>query len=124
MHTIVLVSPRVDRWQEFADALEASGRYATVSVRDGTEALALAGDSNPFAMVIDEALDDMAGIELIIQLIQLNAMIYVAMASSRSEERFHEETEGLGLLMQLSPLPTSAEAGRLVDNLHQLSGNP
>jgi hypothetical protein len=51
-------------------------------------------------------------------------MIYVAMASSRSEERFHEETEGLGLLMQLSPLPTSAEAGRLVDNLHQLSGNP
>jgi DNA-binding response OmpR family regulator len=123
MHTVVLVSPRVDQWSEFAGVLEADGRFATVTARSGADALTAAKGGNLLAMAIDENLGDMSGIELATQLLSVNAMINVAMASDRSSEDFHEETEGLGLLMQLSPIPTTAEAGRLAERLRQFTGN-
>ncbi len=123
MHTVVLVSPRVEQWQEFAAALEAGGRFAAVSVRSAEEALAAARDDSPVAMVVDSDLGEMAGVELVTRLLSVNAMINVALASDLPPENFHEDTEGLGLLMQLSPLPTSAEAGGLVDRLRQLTGD-
>jgi CheY-like chemotaxis protein len=122
MHTVVLVSPRVDEWKDLVRVLKDDGRFSTVSVRNGADALEAAAAQAPLAMVIDEGLDDISGIELTTRLLHVNAMINVALASGRPQETFHEETEGLGLLMQLSPLPTTAEAGELVNALLQLTG--
>jgi nitrogen fixation NifU-like protein len=123
MQTIVLVSPNVERWSAFAAALKTQGQLSIVDVRSGSQALAAARETVPLAMVVDEDLDGTSGIDLVKQLLQVNAMIHLALASGQPSDRFHEETEGLGLLMQLSPLPTSAEAGKLVDRLGQLTGS-
>lgn len=122
MRTIILASSRVDQWQAFSDALQAATQADIVKVRSGAEALQAAQTFNPLAVVVDAELDDLAGVELVRQLLSINAMINTALASDKPEEIFHEETEGLGILMQLSPLPTPAEAGRFAESLRQVAG--
>jgi CheY-like chemotaxis protein len=122
MQTIILASPRVDQWQAFSDALRAGFQANVVKVRTGAEALEAVQTLKPMAVATDAELDDFSGIELVRRLLQINAMINTALASDKPEEIFHEETEGLGILMKLSPLPTSAEAGRLAESLRQVTG--
>jgi len=122
MHTIILVSPRVDHWKAFSNALRADTQANIVNARSGAEALEAAQVLKPLAMAIDAELGDLSGEELVRRLLGINAMINTALASGQSEESFHEETEGLGILMKLSPLPTSAEAGHFAECLRQVTG--
>jgi CheY-like chemotaxis protein len=122
MHTILLASPRVDQWQSFSDALRGDSQANIVKVRSGAEALEAARTIGPLVVAIDAELGDFTGVELVRRLLGINAMISTALVSDQSEEIFHEETEGLGILMKLSPLPTSAEAGRLAECLRQVTG--
>ena len=122
MQTIILVSPRVDQWGAFSDALRAGVQANVVKVRTGSEALEAAQRLKPMAVAMDAELADFSGVELVRRLLQINAMINTALTSDKSEEIFHEETEGLGILMKLSPLPTSAEAGRFAESLRQVTG--
>jgi len=122
MHTIILASSRIDQWQVFSDALRADIQANIVKVRSAAEALQAAQTLSPLAVAIDTELGDLAGVELVRRLLGINAMINTALASEKPEEIFHAETEGLGILMQLSPLPTPAEAGRLAERLRQVAG--
>jgi DNA-binding NtrC family response regulator len=122
MQTIILASPQVDQWQAFCDALQIETQAEIVKVRSGVRALEAAQKLNPLAVVVDETLGDCSGIELVQRLLSLNAMIHTAMASNHPEAIFHETTEGLGILMQLPPLPTPAEAGRFAACLRQVAG--
>lgn len=122
MGSVVLVSPDVDRWEEFAQALRKQIKVDIIKVRTGRQALETARTVNPLAMAIDVSLDDMSGTELIKQLLGINAMINTALASDQPEEIFHEQTEGLGILMKLSLKPNPAEAGRLAECLRQVTG--
>jgi DNA-binding NarL/FixJ family response regulator len=122
MQTIILVSPQVDRWQAFSEALASGFQADIVKVRSGIAAIDAAQTARPLLVAIDAKLDDLPVADLIRRLLGIDAMINTVVASAESEEIFHEETEGLGILMKLSPLPTSAEAGRLVECLHQLAG--
>ena len=122
MHTIILASSRLDRWQVFSDALRADIQADIVKVRSAAEALQAAQTLNPLAVAIDSELGDLPGVELVRRLLGINAMINTALTSEKPEEIFHAETEGLGILMRLSPLPTSAEAGRFAQCLRQVAG--
>jgi CheY-like chemotaxis protein len=122
MHTIVLASPQVDRWQAFSDALGTGIQADIVTVRSAADAIEAAHTLHPQLVVIDAELDDLTSADLIRRLLGIDAMINTAVASAEAEDVFHEETEGLGILMKLSPLPTSAEAGRLVECLRQVTG--
>jgi CheY-like chemotaxis protein len=122
MLNIILASPQVDQWQAFSDALAAGIRADIVAVRSAADAIEAAHAQRPRLVVIDAALDDSTAVELIRRLLGIDAMINTAVASAAAEEIFHEETEGLGILMKLSPLPTSAEAGRLIECLRQVTG--
>jgi CheY-like chemotaxis protein len=122
MHTIILASPRVDQWQAFGDTLRTNAQVDIVDTRSGAEALEAARRLNPLAVAIDAELGDLSGTELVRRLMGVNAMIYTALSSDEPEEIFHEHTEGLGILMKLSPLPTTAEAGHLAQRLRQVGG--
>ena len=122
MQTILLASPRVDRWKAFSDALRDDTQANIVEVRTGAEALEAAQTLKPLAVAADTEMGDLSGAELVRRLIGINAMISTALASDQQEEIFHEETEGLGILMKLSPLPTPAEAGRFAECLRQVTG--
>jgi DNA-binding NarL/FixJ family response regulator len=122
MPSIVLVSPRVDQWQAFAQALQAAIQTDIIQVRFGAGAMEAARTARPLAMAIDADVGDMPGVDLIKRLLRINAMINIALVSDQPEEIFHEETEGLGILMKLSPTPDSAEAVRLAECLRQVAG--
>jgi CheY-like chemotaxis protein len=122
MLNIILASPQVDQWQAFSDALAAGIQADIVAVRSAGDAVEAAQTKRPQLVVIDAAIGDLTAEELIRRLLGIDAMINTAVASAEAEEIFHEETEGLGILMKLSPLPTSDEAGRLVECLRQVTG--
>jgi CheY-like chemotaxis protein len=122
MHTIILASPRVDQWQAFGEALGAGAQADIVYARSGEQALEAARKLNPLVVALDADLGDYSGTELVRRLMGVNAMIYTALSSDEPEEIFHEHTEGLGILMKLSPQPTPAEADRLAQCLRQVTG--
>jgi DNA-binding response OmpR family regulator len=119
MKSIIVVSPQVKKWGAFTTELGNQSQMEMMETRSGAQALAAAQDKKPVAVVIDQDLGDMTGIELVVQLLQVNAMINVALVSDQSENDFHESTEGLGILMKLPPIPDEPAA---VDFLECLSG--
>lgn len=116
---IVLASPHVDRWSEFSCALHAATKQEILELRTGAEALNAIRTKKVIAMVVDASMEDINGVALVREVIQINAMIHIAMASGRPEEEFHEETEGLGILLQLPPTPDASAADRLATTLRQ-----
>lgn len=117
MGPIVVVSPQVDKWKDFSTELGHRCRTDVTGVRSATEAVDAAREKRPVIMIIDQDLGDMPGIELVPRLLQINAMIHMAMVSDLPEEIFHDQTEGLGILMKLSPLPSRQEAAQLCERL-------
>ena len=117
MGPIVLVSSRADTWDDFAATLSHQGQAEVMAARTSAEALSAAREKGPVAMVIDEDLGDMSGIELARAVILINAMIQLALVSDQPEAVFHEATEGLGILMQLPLRPGRQEAVQLSERL-------
>lgn len=117
MGPIVIVSPQVEKWKDFTAELSHRCSTDVIEVRSDTEAVDAAREKRPVMVIIDQDLGDMPGIELVPRLMQINAMIHTALVSDQPEEIFHDQTEGLGILMKLSPLPDRQEAVRLYKHL-------
>jgi hypothetical protein len=71
----------------------------------------------PDLVVIDEHFNAGNSIDLIRRLIGMNAFLSIAAVSASAPEIFHEETEGLGVAMQLANPPTRSDADRVADYL-------
>ncbi len=71
-------------------------------------------------LVVDEILEDMSGVELIKLVTTRQPLLNCALVSSLSSEKFHEATEGLGVLMSLSPHPGINEADQLLRRLNKI----
>lgn len=68
-------------------------------------------------VVVDEELVDAPGIELVRLVARNHPFVYCALVSRLPEEQFHELTEGLGVLMQLSSPPQLSEAKAILAQL-------
>jgi DNA-binding NarL/FixJ family response regulator len=117
MGPIVIVSPQKENWKDFADELGHRCRMDVIEVHSDAEAIDAARDKKPVIMIIDQDLDGQPGAGLVPQLLKIDAMIHTALVSDQPEEIFHDQTEGLGILMQLSPKPDRQEALRLSERL-------
>jgi DNA-binding response OmpR family regulator len=73
-------------------------------------------------VVVDEDLGDMSGLDFARKLVAQNPMTNCTVVSGLSPEAFHEASEGLGLLVQLTPSPNEAQAQKLVDQLQKIMG--
>ncbi len=121
MTTVMLVAEdhtRFDRLQSSLESLGGTIRRAT----SGREALAAAAGAPIDLVVADETLGDMPGVALARQLVAANPMINCAVVSRLAPEAFHEATEGLGILMQLPPVPETVDAERLMARLDRIRG--
>ena len=117
MGPIIMVSPQMEKWGAFATELGNQCKTDVIAVRAAAEAIDAARKKRPVAMIIDQDLGDMSGMGLVPQLLQINAMINIALVSDQPEEIFHDQTEGLGILMQLSPIADQQEAAQLSERL-------
>jgi CheY-like chemotaxis protein len=100
-----MVSPQVEQWAEFGAELGQQCRTEVIPARTGAQTLNIVKKKTPVAILADQDLGDMPGITLIPKVLQINALIHMALVSEQPEERFHEATEGLGILMKLPPIP-------------------
>ncbi len=74
----------------------------------------------PDLVIIDETVDGRPGLELAKKIIQVNALVNLAVASPLSPDDFHEAAEGLGILARISTTPGAPDARRLMDALTAL----
>ena len=86
----------------------------------GCKALEIIGEEHVDLVLVDEILDDMKGLTFVKQVVAANPMINCALISSLSESEYHEASEGLGLLLQLPPVPSRIDGERLMAHLHRI----
>ena len=119
---ILLVSSNEEPLSDLASALAELGDVNLVRAGSGEKALAKARDNDIDLVVTDEELSDMTGLELVGRLLSVNPMINCAAVSHLSPGKFHEASEGLGLMAQLPPHPGRGDAERLFRDMKNLKG--
>ena len=121
MYNIVIVTSRKEDLGDFGRALEtAEKRISLQWVGSGSDALAVASESTPDLLVVDETLADMDGLTLIRKLLGINAIINTTLISPLSSSEFHKATEGLGILSNLPLSPGEIDAREILTRLAEV----
>ena len=87
----------------------------------GEDALGLLGNEKIQVVVAGEELRDSDGLTFVKKLTHKHPLINCAMISSLPPEKFHEETEGLGVFMQLPQIPGLKEVEQMMGLLESIS---
>jgi DNA-binding response OmpR family regulator len=123
MHRILIVTPHRSRLDEFARCLADQQDIQVAWAEDGKAAIADVMRHPPLAVIIDDNLLDMPGLDLVRRLLPINALINTAVISDLSAEAFHEAGEGLGIMVQLPPNPTKSDALAVFARLKRLASS-
>jgi DNA-binding response OmpR family regulator len=121
MRRILIVSPHRQRLAEFAQSLAELPAIQVAWAEDGRAAIADVMKHPPLAVIIDDNLPDMPGLDLVRRLLPINALINTAVISDLSPEDFHEAGEGLGIMARLPPNPAKPDALEILSRLNRLS---
>lgn len=124
MFRVLIVTTERKRLEEFATGLAGQPDVELSWAGSGNAAIAMVKSSAPMAVVIDEELLDMTGLELVKRILPINAMISTVILSELEPEAFHEAAEGLGIAARMPPQPTAEEAARLIHRLKKLAFTP
>jgi CheY-like chemotaxis protein len=122
MMKLLLASPDKGSLSELASAFKEHVDVELLTTESGEKALAMVSENAIDLVVTDEELGDMTGLEFARRLISLNPMINCATVSGLEPERFHEVSDGLGLMDQLPIRPGKEDAERLLRNLRLIKG--
>ena len=117
MLRIVVATNRPQALEAFTTALSANPEVRLEYAGSGAEALEAVRALTPQLVIIDQHLNDTEPLELVPNLLRLNAMVNTAVVSSLSEEEFHEASEGLGVLGRLPDSPGEKDAADLLQRL-------
>jgi len=107
---------------QLAEGIEARPDVVLTWAETGRDALDRAAGGGVDLLVTDERLPDMTGLELIGRLVTVNPMIDAAVASSLSDDDFHEAAEGLGIMARLPLRPGRGEGDGLLGRLEKIRG--
>lgn len=121
MSKLLLVTQNQSTFSDMVPVIEKMGGTVDWAV-SGQQALERIGKQTVDAVVADESVSDMTGLELIKKIVALNPMINSVWVSSLGKEEYHEVSEGLGVLMQLPAKPERTDAERLMTQLNQIMG--
>ncbi|GAB7080170.1 iron-sulfur cluster assembly scaffold protein [Megalodesulfovibrio paquesii] len=119
--TILMVTPRLPDIAPFLQGLGSSGK-ALRHVETGEAALAFVSNSPPQLVIFDHILPDGDPLAFAGKLLRINAMVNAAVLDPRSEDEFHEASEGLGLLGHLPLMPDDADGRALAQKLATVLG--
>jgi hypothetical protein len=118
--TILFLSKQHSLFARFSDTLAADDRFALAHGDSAGFGLEAAGARNVDIVVVAEELKDSSGLDFAKRLVLFNPLVNCALVSPLYPQEFHEQTEGLGLLMQLPLNPQKEDAERLVDVLEKI----
>ena len=121
MFKILLASTQPDRFEALQEGLSACHPFTFSWVSGGHAALERLRNTAVDLVIIDEELEDMAGVDMVRRLLEVDAMINTVLVSTALHDDFHERTEGLGILMPLPPVCGRVEALQLTQLLNRLA---
>jgi DNA-binding NtrC family response regulator len=117
---ILLVSSNTQTIDTIRLALKSYNHIQATKSESGQNALSKIKTEKFDLVIIDEILNDMSGLELAKAMISENPMINCAALSGLSPKKFHDASEGLGLLMQLPLLPQKSHIENLLSHLKRI----
>ena len=109
----------------FADLTSFLKKKADIDIswaENGQIALNIISDNSFDLAIADDQLPDMTGLDFVQKLVSINPMINSALVSRLSHDKFHEQTEGLGILAQLPKKPDEKHAKDLLEQLKKIIG--
>lgn len=112
--SIALITTREDELAEFKNGLEEHGGLEVLAFTTGSAAVDAASKGVFVLAVVDENLPDLTPLDAVMGLMRVNAMINTVVISSMDKKEFHDKSEGLGILTQLTPLPGADDAKEVV----------
>ncbi|WP_207263787.1 hypothetical protein [Desulfovibrio sp. Huiquan2017] len=115
--SIVLATARPDALAGFSKALAEGTGQAVETVPSGGATLERVAANPPALVVIDEGLPDHKPLDLVREVMMVSAMTLTAVVTAMSEEEFHEEAEGYGVLMPLPMDPVAADGLELAKRM-------
>jgi PleD family two-component response regulator len=122
MLKLLLASRDIDSLSSLSSALRGQGDIELEVSGSGEKALAMLSNKAVDLVIADEDLGDMTALEFSKRLLKINAMINCAVVSSLPHEEFHEASEGLGIMAQLSNQPGGMDAENLIRTLKHIKG--
>ncbi len=125
MSSIVLVSKDSQIFSEFVPALQERDGMTLTHLSSGEQLLVMAGKTKVDVVVLGEELADSSGLKFSETLMKKHPLINCAIVSTLPPKQFHEETEGLGIFMQLPQQPKIEDASKmfeLLESIHALMG--
>ncbi len=117
---VVLTSKKIEIFSELIDVLNEK-EINSEWVDSPEKVLSMISEKKIDLLITDEKPGEMTGVQLIEKIVMKNPMINCAAISSQSHKDFHEESEGLGILMQLPPKPLKKDAEKLLDHLFKIT---
>ena len=120
MFEFLLVTSDKNALSALASALEKHDDAQLSWAESGSKALNMVSDTPVDLLITNEKLEDMTGLELATRLLSINPMINCAAVSTLSPDKFHEASEGMGLMAQLPSKPGGEEAERLFNRIKDL----
>ncbi len=122
MLDIFLVTARPEAMPALIQGLSSDKEVRLKQVNSGGAALAAVRNAAPHLVIIDSELPDSSPLDLVQQLLFINAMVNTAVISPLSDSDFHEFSEGLGILKNLPMAPDAGDAASLLLKLRQILG--
>lgn len=117
----IVVAGEEKRFSTLLNILEKHKEFGIQIARTGQDILDLMDRTTIELVIVDEEVDGTSGEQLVRQIVSKNPLVYCCLVSSLPHDDFHEQTEGLGVLMQLSPNPGSDEVFKMLDRLEKIS---
>lgn len=116
----VLLVGKESNFSTFRSAL-AEHEIAVTSCTTSAGVRSLLQTNSYAAVVVDAVLEDGDGLAFLQQFAKEYPLINCAFVSDLDPGEFHEVTEGLGLFMQLPPVPGKKEAKQMVEILEKIN---
>lgn len=116
---VVVASKLVARMADFQEGLAAGAEVEIFQADSGEGVLQLLAGHTIDLVAIDGEVVDMAGLGLAKEVARLHPFVSSVLVSEKSEADFHEETEGLGVLMRLPDPPQEASALLVLHHLEK-----
>jgi DNA-binding NarL/FixJ family response regulator len=119
--THFLLAANDDHALEFFAAELGKEKLITIHhAHSGREAFSLINTEKIEVVIAAQELGDSDGLTFVKKLARKHPLINCAMVSALPPDEFHEETEGLGLFMQLPQNPGAKEVARMMEILKSI----
>lgn len=122
MLRILMVTNRGEMVRSFIEGLSSDPEVCLDLAASRAEALKIVGTESPHLVIVDSGSWETDSLDLVREMITVNAMVNTAVVSSLSDEEFHDKSEGLGILCRLSPQPGENDSKALLQKLRGVLG--